>query len=485
MSEEKIQRAWKVEIAPNEAQARALARSVGTTRWVYNWTLGLRQLRAKTGAPWGPDLKPLVGGADSSQGEGKSYDYYSALNSRVDSGEEPSWVKESLSAVGRREAQADVKSAYDHALRRRKEGKKGKAIGWPKFRRRTHTKFWYSVSGGGKCKIDRRADHDYVTLTGIPGPIRVKERRYLPVEIPLATVAYSRHAGRHFLSVTANAPDPGSRGTHARGEVGIDVGLKTTLVLSDGRRYSAPKPLRDAERALARARRSVSRKYEARKVRNGTVGIGEALGPMGSSERKSRDLVASLEAEVARLRFDWQHKISSMLVKKYSLIRIEGLSLKALARGRGAKSWADIGWGEIRRQLEYKGQWYRCKVEIVDQFFPSTQLCSHCGAQTGPRGQEGLKTRKWVCPECGTEHDRDLNAAVNIKDFPDWSKDQSGVWRRGLTSSERAVPLSGHTVAMPLVGHGASQLGAEAKGPTEGLETALVPLRGQPSRTDP
>jgi putative transposase len=351
---EEIQRAWKVEIDPTDAQARILARSVGTARWVYNWTLSLRQLRSKTGAPWEPDLKPLIGGATPKK-QGKSYDYYSALRTRVDSGEEPLWVKESLSAVGRREAQVDVKSAYDHALRRRKEGKKGKAIGWPKFRKRTHTKFWYSVSGGGQCGIDRRSNHDYVTLTGVPKPIKVKERRYLPIGIPLATVAYSRHAGRHFLSITANVRDPGPRGTHARGEVGIDVGIKTTLVLSDGRRYSAPKPLKDAEKALARARRAVSRKYEARKARNGITGRGKALGPMGSTERKNRDRVASLEARVSRLRSDWQHKISTMLVKKYSLIRIEGLSLKALARGRGAKSWADIGWGEIRRQKAPRG----------------------------------------------------------------------------------------------------------------------------------
>ena len=464
-----IQRAYKVEIAPTELQARELARHVGVCRWVYNWTLATRQERWRHGGRAGKELNR-------------------ELTGRIDHHEAPAWIGV-VSAVARREAQKDVDTGYKNAFDRLKKGAYGKKIGWPRMRNRRHERYWYSVSGGGRCELERNpaTRRDYIGMVGITGPVRVKEFGYLP-DRPVKTIqcAYSRVSGRHYLSVSYEVEAPGNRGSHAGGDVGIDVGSKTALTLSDGRTFQSPRPLQKLAAKLARAQRSVARKYESRKNRNGTVGT-KAQGPMGTSESKARARVAKIHADISAARRDWQNKLTAQLVKHYRTIRVEDLSLQGMARtGKGSsanpgsmvrqkagrnRKLLDIGIGEIFRELEYKGQWYGCGFEKVDRFFPSTQLCSACGAKTGPHGQGQLNIRQWACPECGTVHDRDENAAVNIRDFPHWSKASDGRWRRdpaletlGRPRTEQPCHASDkaeHTVDHTLVGMGTSPLAAE------------------------
>jgi putative transposase len=185
------------------------------------------------------------------------------------------------------------------------------------------------------------------------------------------------------------APDP-------ERTVGIDLGLKEALVPSAGPRIPAPRFYRRGERTLRRAQRVFARRAK------------------GSRNRaKARAKVARVHQRVANQRADFLHKITTPLIKTHDAVCTEDLSVKGLARTKLAKSVLDASMGTLRWQLEYKGQWYGTHVVAVDRFFPSTQLCHDCGFKNE---HLSLADRMWVCPHCGVLHDRDLNAALNIRD---------------------------------------------------------------------
>lgn len=178
------------------------------------------------------------------------------------------------------------------------------------------------------------------------------------------------------------------------GEVGIDLGLTTFAVLSDGKRIIAPKFLRRAERKLRRAQQALSRKQK------------------GSNNRgKARLRVARLHAHVADVRHEFHHTKSSEIIRENQAVMVEDLCVKGMARTNLAKSIHDAGWASFVNMLEYKAKLNGREFRRIGRFFPSSQMCSACGIIDGPKP---LHIRTWVCPACGAEHDRDLNAAKNI-----------------------------------------------------------------------
>lgn len=223
------------------------------------------------------------------------------------------------------------------------------------------------------------------------GELKVAWSRDLP-SAPSSVTIIRESNGRYFASFVVEV-DPEPLPT-VDSEVGIDLGLTTFAVLSNGKTVSSPKFYRRAERKLRKAQKSLHRKKKGSKNR-----------------AKARVRVAKAHAKVADTRRDWAHKQSTAIIRENQAVFVEDLCVAGLAKTRLAKSVHDAGWGMFTRMLEYKAELYGREFSKVDRFFPSSQTCSTCGVVDG---KKPLPVREWQCKQCGTIHDRDLNAAKNI-----------------------------------------------------------------------
>ena len=228
----------------------------------------------------------------------------------------------------------------------------------------------------------------------------------------------SRTADRWFVAVQVEVPDAQfyrPRTAHAIN--GVDLGLKAAATLSSGESIEAPKPLKVALRRLKIRGRSVSRKLEAAKVSAGfapkaRLPKGTRL-PISNNRRKSAVLLARLHARMAHIRADFTHKLTTRLCRENQAVLIEDLHVKGmLANDKLARVISDVGFGMFRAQIEYKAKRYGTHLVIADRWYPSSKLCSICGWKNEALT---LDDRAWTCPECGTYHDRDHNAALNLK----------------------------------------------------------------------
>ncbi|MFE3446405.1 RNA-guided endonuclease InsQ/TnpB family protein [Nocardia sp. NPDC059180] len=236
----------------------------------------------------------------------------------------------------------------------------------------------FAVTAGGKLRLPKIGD------------VAVRWSRELP-SAPSSVTVVKDAAGRYFASFVVevdNEPLPTSDS-----EVGIDLGLTTFAVLSNGKTIASPRFLRQAEHRLRKAQQALSRKQKS-----------------SANRAKARVRVAKAHAKVADTRRDWAHKQSRTIIRDNQAVYVEDLCVKGLARTRLAKSVHDAGWGMFTRMLEEKAARYGRTFARVDRWFPSTRLCSVCAVVSE---KKPLHVREWTCV-CGTTHDRDLNAAVNI-----------------------------------------------------------------------
>jgi putative transposase len=200
--------------------------------------------------------------------------------------------------------------------------------------------------------------------------------------------------GRWYVTFAIDADAPGllEPAGHA---VGVDLGVKDFAVTSDGERIANPRHLERKAANLARYQRRLARCQQ------------------GSANRaKARAKVARAHRKVRDARRDYLHRASTRLVRGNDVIVIEDLAVRNMVRNRHlARVISDCGWGEFRRQLEYKCQRARRDLIVIDRWYPSSRTCSACGHLLG---ELSLSTRHWTCPSCGSRHDRDINAAKNI-----------------------------------------------------------------------
>lgn len=361
--------AYKFRLYPNREQENLIARTFGCCRFVFNHYLALRK--------------------ETYEQTGETLNYYACAKdmTRLKQQEETLWLLE-VDATALQSSILDLDDAYQHFFRR---VKKGENPGYPRFKSKHHHKKSYkSKCVGRNIKVPEAA----VQLPKL-GKVKCRISRPVQGRILSATVSQSA-SGKYYVSLCCrleqDLPKLPATGT----VVGLDVGIESFAVSSDGEEYPNPKYLRQSEKKLAWLQRQLSRKTKG-----------------SANWNKARIQVARLHEHIANQRRDMQHKLSTEIVRQNDVICIEDIAPKNMVRNHQlAKSISDASWGEFGRQLTYKSEWYGKQLVTVDRFYPSSQTCSECGAQWP--GTKDLKVRRWICPECGAALDRDTNAAVNI-----------------------------------------------------------------------
>ncbi|WP_212819122.1 RNA-guided endonuclease InsQ/TnpB family protein [Polymorphospora rubra] len=355
-----MKRAFKYRFYPTLEQAAELARTFGCVRLVYNMAL-----HARTEA-W------------TLRREGVGYNATSALLTGWKKTEELAFLNE-VSCVPLQQALRHLQVAFTNFWAKR--------AGYPSFKskKRSRRSAEYTTSAF-------RFRDGELTLAKMSQPLNIVWSRPLPAGASPSTVTVSQDAaGRWFVSLLCNdtiTPVP------APGTVGIDAGLTHLLTLSTGEKVTNPRHERADRQRLARAQRDLARKEK------------------GSANRaKARLKAARVHARIADRRRDHLHKLTTRLVRENQTLVIEDLTVSNMVKNRSlARAISDAGWRQFRTMLEYKADWHGRNLITVDRWFPSSKLCSTCGALAD---RMPLNVRSWTC-RCGSVHDRDVNAARNI-----------------------------------------------------------------------
>ncbi|MFD5594570.1 RNA-guided endonuclease InsQ/TnpB family protein [Streptomyces griseorubiginosus] len=380
-------RLYRFRLYPTEDQARQLERTFGACRWVYNEGLALRSgawERHRVNVGFAETCRALTGWKRK---------------------DETAWLGDVSSTV-LQQSLRHLDQAYLRFF-------KGEAR-YPRRKKkgRSRDSATYVRTGFKWVENPERPGTGLITLAKQSVPLDIRWSRALPAgEVPVRLSVTRDRAGRYFMSVLveeriAPLPEVFVPGTREPKAVGVDVGLASLVILDDGTKFDHPRLLKRYAERLARLQRELHRKVRGSRNR-----------------QKAREKIARLYALISDVRRDMLNRLTTRLVRENQVLVVEDLSVGTLMRaargkGRGRKAELnqaiiDASWGELLRQLRYKCEWYGRTLVVVDRFFPSTRRCSGCHVM-GPRLD--VSVRQWTCAECGALHDRDVNAAVNLRD---------------------------------------------------------------------
>ncbi|MEV6697329.1 RNA-guided endonuclease TnpB family protein [Streptomyces sp. NPDC051453] len=397
-----MQLRYAFRLYPNAVQQSALARAFGCARVVFNDAVRAREDARKAAQPF-----PTAG------------DLSRKLITEAKLSKERSWLGE-VSAVVLQQSLRDAETAYRNFFASLKGSRKGPRVGPPRFKSRKDARQSVRFTANARWTI---TDNGRLNLPKI-GAVKVKWSRTLPTT-PTSVTVIKDAAGRYFASFVIDT-DPAAdaaRMPATNRTIGIDLGLTHFAVLSDGTKIDSPRFLRRAEKKLKKTHKELSRKQK------------------GSRNRaKARLKVARAHAEVADARREFHHQLSTKLISENQGIAVEDLSVAGLARTRLAKSVHDAGWSQFVAMLEYKAERYGRTLVKIGRFEPTSQTCHACGVKDGPKP---LSVREWTCAACGTVHDRDHNAALNVKQAAGLAASACGApVRPGAIPAQREEPGS-------------------------------------------
>lgn len=354
-------KAYRYRLYPNKEQKIYFSKCFGSVRFIYNKMLN------------------------------EKIEYYKENNKMLNNTpaqykKEYQWLKE-VDSLALANAQMNLDKAYKNFFR-------DKSVGFPKFKSKKNNHYSYTTNNNQKVQTIKIIDDKYIKLPKLKTLVRIKLHRQIPKDgiIKLATIS-KNPSNKYYISILVEQEI--KQLTKSEFAVGIDLGLTDFAITSDGIKYPNPRYLKKSLNKLAKEQRKLSRKQTGSKNRN-----------------KQRIKVAKLHEKIANQRKDFLHKLSFKLINKNQVICLEDLQVKEIQQNKYlSQSASDVGWYEFRRQLEYKAKWYGRTISFVEKYYPSSQICSNCGENTG---KKPLDIREFDCPYCGTHHNRDINASINI-----------------------------------------------------------------------
>ena len=369
-----------IRLDPTNKQATHFGKTCGVARLAYNWAL----------AEWQKQYQADKNYRDECQAKGITIDE-NRLN-KPSQGK----LRKQLNAIKREQfpfmlevtkcsPQLAIMQLGD-AFKRFFKGESK----YPQFRKKgVNDRFSLS---NDQFKLKLKKDKPFIQIPNL-GLVRMTE--HLRYNGKILSAKVFTKGGKWFVSVAVELSETTKPLPKTNKSVGIDLGITSLAMLSDGTKIQAPKPLKNKLKKLRRLNKSLSRKQK------------------GSNNRaKAKTKLSRLHYQISCIRKDFLHKLSTNLVKKFDVICLENLNIKGMVKNRKlSRAINDLGFYELKRQLIYKANQWGKSIKELDRFYPSSKTCSCCGVKLD---ELPLSVRNWTCPNCNTNHDRDINASINI-----------------------------------------------------------------------